>query len=385
MYKGELNHERSARHRQGIKVNKFHTKVRHTPSTVDPESTLNIKIPQISASRVIYPDSLNMTCDVKFASDATVDDIPDHLTSAIIKKFVMVINGQTVFDINNYNHLAIYREFWHSKHQYGKELTHRGIQSSATKKKRHSLTNAAEDTLASIHGKRYAFSLGSFLTDAAFTPQAIHGNIEFHLTFASGKYEISDICLEYDYIDDPILAAAIIQKYENHVHVVNDYSATTTYVVQKEKSDLHMNIPASCESLRAVLVFFKEDHDASTTYDYPSLENVEIDIDGSNSQLFTTQYLPSYAYRDAKNYFSQPGVAEAFIDQEKFYHDKFCLVIDLRTINDEKSSDTGRQIKDHIRLKISKNATDDDGKAYVFLVTDKSISFVNNQISAIRK
>jgi hypothetical protein len=43
---------------------------------------------------------------------------------------------------------------------------------------------------------------------------------------------------------------------------------------------------------------------------------------------------------------------------------------------------TGRKIKDYIKLKISKEATP-AGKAFVYLVTDKAVDFVNNQIGTI--
>jgi hypothetical protein len=372
------------RDRQGLKENKYHAKVNHNPADASPGDELVIKMPQLTPNTVLYRKSLNLTYNFKLNAGRTEADIPDHLTSAIVEKFKMTINGQTIVDTSNYHHMAIYREFWNPKHSYEKELTHRGIQSAATKKKRHAIDGAADDTLASIHGERYSFYLGSFLTDTAFTPQAVRNNVEFHLKLASGEYTLKNICLEYDYIEQPSLASEIKQKYDNHTHIINDYKSHTTKSVAAEESDFEININATYESLRNILVFFKADNNPSTAYVYPKIKDIKVDIDGATNQLFTTEYLAPYSWEDAKKYF-ELDQSESFMNQESFYTDKYCLVIDLRTINDERSSGIGREIKDYIKLKISKQATSAACKAFVYLVSDKSVSFVNNQIASIEQ
>lgn len=385
MYTGELNHALSTRNREGLKEDKVHARVNHNPSEASPGDELVIKMPQLTPSSVIYPNSLYLTYNYKLASDGAEVDIPDHLTSAIVERFKKTVNGQTVFDINNYNQLAIHREFWHPKHKYQTELTHRGIQSSATKKKRHAITGAVDDTLASVHEERYSFPLGSFFTESAFTPQAVHNTIEYHLKFTSGKYSLKNICLEYDYVINPVMAASIKQKYVNHTHIFNDYKSHTTVTVPAAESDLEININASFESLRTIIMFFKPNGNASTTYSNPLLKDVKIDIDGSTNQLFTSEYLAPYAYQDARKYFVIDRHAEAYINQESFYDSKYCLVLDLRTLDDEKSSGIGRQIKDYVKVKLSKKVTTAAGQVFVFLVTDKAVTFVNNQISSIEQ
>ena len=383
-YTGELNHNVSMRARQGIKENKLHVKVNHNPSSASPGDELVIKMPQLTANSVLFPNSLNLTYNYKLNSGEDETSIPDHLTSAIVERLKMTINGRVIHDINNYNHLAIYREFWYSKQKYDKELTHRGIQSTATKKKRH-VAGAADDVLGLIHGERYSFWLGSFLTEAAFTPQAIQNTVEFTLKLAAGKYTLKNVCLEYDYVDEPSIARSIKQKYENHRHIINDYKSHTTKDVQEEESDFEININAAYESLRTILVFFKADNTVDLNYGYPLLKDVKIDIDGATNQLFTSEYLPMYSYEDAKRYFGTKANIPTYIEQESFYTNKYCLVIDLRTINDEGSSGIGRQIKDYIKLKISKKQTSASSKAFVFLVSDKAVEFSHNQINNIEQ
>ena len=381
-FNGELEHTVSLRDRQGIKENKMHARVNHNPSEKSAGDELVIKMPQLSPSSVIYAGSLNLTYNYKPSSDAVEADIPDHLTSAIVERFKMVIKGQTVFDTCNYNHLAIYRELWHPKHKYATELTHRGIQSAETKKKRHSLAGAAADVLAGVHKERYVMQLGSFLTHAAFTPQAIRNSVEFHIKLASGKYSLKNICLEYDYVNEPNIASGVVQKYTNYRHIFDDYKSHTTTDVPSTASDFEININATYDSLRSILILFKADNDASTTYQNPNITNVKVDIDGTTNQLFTSDYLAPYAYADASKYFKIDR-SEAYVNQETFYTDKYCLAIDLRTINDERASGIGREVKDYIKLKFSKGVTTAASKAFVFLVTDKAVEFVNNELSRI--
>lgn len=383
VYMGELNHNISMRDRIGLKENVKHSKVNHNPSTASPGDELVIKMPQLSTNSVLFPNSLNLTYDYTTDSSVTsADDIPDHLTSAIVERFKMTIGGKTIYDISNYNHLAIYREFWHSKQKYKTELTHRGIQSVATKSKRHSISGAADDALASIHLERYSFWLGSFLTDAAFTPQAIKNNVEFTLKFATGKYTLKNICLEYDYVDEPSIATSIKSKYDNHRHIVNDYKNHTTVTVPAAEGDFEININATYDSLRAVLIFFKADNKVDKDYIYPKIKNVKVDIDGETNQLYNTDYLPPYSWTDAMRFFGTRKNAPMHISQDAFYTDKYCLTMDLRTISDEQSSGVGREIKDYLKLKITKEVTP-AGKAFVYLVSDKAIEFKNSELSSI--
>ena len=337
---GELNHIRSRRDRLGIKENRTHARVGHHPSEAKPGDTLDVKMPKLSSNSVLYPNSLKLTYDFKlnFGEDET--SVPDHLTSTIIKQFKILIEGQVVVDINDYHHLAIYKEFWYRKHQYANELEHMGIQSTATKKKRH-VAGSPDDVLGAINKERYVLNLASFLTDAAFCPQAIHNDITFQITLATGEYTIGNIALEYDYILNKYIADSIKSKYIYHTHIINRYSSKTTYDVPAAAGDFEINIAATFESLRAILVFFKPDNNASTTYQFPNITDAQLDIDGVGGQAYSTKYLPQYSYDDAKRYF-QITSSEAFINKESFYTNKYGLVYDLRAINDERSSDIGR-------------------------------------------
>lgn len=129
-------------------------------------------------------------------SGSTEADLPDHLTctSAIVDNLKMIINGQTLFDISHYNHLAVYTDL-DIKNADMKMSSHT---SSFSRRllKRNGMPqpNVADDTLASIHKDRYDVSpLMSFLVDATFGPQAIHNTVSFQPKLARGKYNLNNI------------------------------------------------------------------------------------------------------------------------------------------------------------------------------------------------
>lgn len=374
----ELNINRSLRDREGIKENRMHARVAHNPSEANPGDTLNVRMPKLDANSVIYRNSLGLSFDYKLNSGKDESDIPDHLTSAIVKRLTITFEGQIVFDTNDRHHLATFKEFWYPKHEYDNELEHIGIQSAATKKKRH-VAGSPEDVLGTINGERYVFKLGSFLTDAAFCPQAIHNNVMFNITLAEGEYTLKNIKLEYDYILNQQLADSCKSKYVNHRHIINRYAYKQSYDVPTTAGDIEINIAATFDSLRAILIFFPPSNNAGTTYQFPNLTGVEVDIDGAGGQLYGGKYLPQYAWDDAKRFFLKTS-NETKINKASFYTDKFCLALDLRTINDERSSGVGREIRDNVRIKLTKGATSAACKAVVYLVSDRAIYFRNNQL-----
>lgn len=105
-----------------LKKNKLHLKVNHNSSSASPEDEFVIKMPQLMGNSVLFPNSLNLIYNYKLNAGEDETSVPDRLTSAIIKGFKMTISRRVVRDINNYNHLTIYRELWHSKQKYDKEL-----------------------------------------------------------------------------------------------------------------------------------------------------------------------------------------------------------------------------------------------------------------------
>ena len=387
MYSGELDHNKTTRGRSGIKEDKVYAKVNHNPSTAAPGDELVIRMPKLNANTVLYPNSLNLTYDFKLddGASASVADIPDHLVNAIVERFQLNINGMTIHDISNFNHLAMYKDFFMLESDYEKNMAHRGIDAALTKSKRHSLNGAADDVLGSIHKQRYVFKLSSFLTDVAFNPQSIDNNIEFKIKLMAGKYKLGNICLEYQYVQSSSLSYDIKQKYINHRHIINDYKSHTTTAVKKEESEFEINVNAVYESLRAIVILFKEDNTPNLKYNYPNIKNLRVDIDGTTNQIYSSDYLPQYAYDDVIRYFGVSGSENGTIklNQKTFYDDKYALVIDLRTIDDEGSSGTGREIKDNIKIKISKNETNDDYKAFTYLIYDKAVQFTNNMINSI--
>jgi hypothetical protein len=372
----ELDHRLSKRYIDGPKEDKIHARVTHNPSTISPGETLTVKVPKLTADSVLYPESLELVFDFKLESAGTVDDIPDHLTAAIVDKYELKVNGKDVLTIDKYNHYKIYRELWKSEEDY-KNSKARGIQSDAEKKQRHGLETATQPS-AKVFGERYWFNLGHFLLNSAFSPQAINNDIEVILKFNSGDYTIKNIHLEYDYIMERNLANDIRSKYSNHSHYIDGVHCSTTKTVDSAAGDFEININASYDSLRGVLILYKDSLNTGYVYKNPNITKLKVDIDGRTNQVYSSDYQPEYAWLSAKTYFDTYKTNHTTFDN--FYGNNYCTFIDLRTINNEKAHGTGRSVRDYVKLKFTKEATSSDYKAIVYLIYDKKVLFNNNEI-----
>lgn len=74
------------------------------------------------------------------------------------------------------------------------------------------------------------------------------------------------------------------------------------------------------------------------------------------NQIYATDYHPIYSYIYAQKYFGRSESVVQNIETENFYKYHFGLLINLRTLNDEKSYGIGRRIEDYIKFKISKKS-----------------------------
>lgn len=90
-------------------------------------------------------------------------------------------------------------------------------------------------------------------------------------------------------------------------------------------------------------------------------------------------------YSEAKRYFADP-LRTPFVSRRKFYVDKFACVIDMRTVNDEKVSGSGRKLigtQAGVLLEIEKEATTANLSCHVFVVSDGIVNVVENALQGL--
>ena len=135
-----------------------------------------------------------------------------------------------------------------------------------------------------------------------------------------------------------------------------------------------------------VLLFTKDTVTDSEEYVYPNIDSVKITIEGVPNAIYSQGIPKSRLYGEACRLFSQ-GVTDQFMTVNKFFKDKFGLVIDLRAHQDNENTGQGKRVvntQNGILLEIKKRSHTGALKCHIFVVSDALANMVNNDLQSIQ-
>ena len=141
--------------------------------------------------------------------------------------------------------------------------------------------------------------------------------------------------------------------------------------------------------MKAIVILFtkKSGRVGSEEYVYPNIERVKVTIEGSPNMVYSQGIPKNRLYSEAKRLFNQVDDYDRLIRVQSFYKDRFALVIDLRSIEDNMKHATGKKIvntQSGVLLEIAKLATGVDLTCRIYVLSDTLVNFVNNDISSIQ-
>ena len=146
------------------------------------------------------------------------------------------------------------------------------------------------------------------------------------------------------------------------------------------------NIPR--KSMRSiVLLFTKQSRCDSEEYLYPNITEVKLTIEGVPNSVCSQGVPSSRFYEEAKRLFYQKDVKDQFMTVEKFYKDKFALVIDLRSHEEVNKTAHGKKIvntQNGVLLEIKKKAHNGNINCNIFVVSDGLVNFINKDLQSIQ-
>ena len=202
-----------------------------------------------------------------------------------------------------------------------------------------------------------------------------------------GTYSLENIQLEYETIDNLDVARKISQTYNvgrsqsyDHVTLMKtlNWAASSTLINE------NINLPR--KSMKAiVLLFSKSTVVDSEEFMYPNISEVKVTIEGVPNVVYSQGVKRSRFYEEANRLFNQ-DTKDQFMTLEKFFKDKFALLIDLRAHVDKSVMANGREIintQNGILLEIKKTAHTGILKCSLFVVSDALVKFVNNDLQSI--
>ena len=405
-YGEDMTPERQKRKPLGFKADRIHRSVLVDSSTARPGGNLNIQLHKIK-NEPIVPGSMYVTFKAKpkSAKDKATTFV-QNLGRAIVVEKELTFNGKRATLINEHDEYKLYCDTWLSRGQR-KDRILQGIQDPDGLKCRIGAKKDAQGTdltgltdddkaLKTAYGDLFQIPLEDELfTDVApFCPYFINDNVVIELKLARAEdvvlskdseasYEISDVHLEWDGIQDTRLASEIATMYNSGFNIAYD----RVQFLRKENhlkstSLINVNVKESLRSLRGILILFKNTTDRTKyacnreIFYNPEIEKIEVNTNGKSNQLYANGILAKDLWPEARKFFA----GSTDMTQGKFYTDKFCVWIDTRSTTDKSVHGNGLRLDGSasgMNLAISKKAgsSSESFTMYIYLVIDAVLEF----------
>ena len=109
----KLNPEHSLRMTRGINGTRRTEIVTHDPSTIDQNELLLIEFPNLGSDDVILPGTVNLSFNIELFSTADPRrTLMSNIGRVIVKKLSVKFDGNVIFDMDDSDVFACYRDLW---------------------------------------------------------------------------------------------------------------------------------------------------------------------------------------------------------------------------------------------------------------------------------
>ena len=382
--------------------------VTHNPNTASPGEELYVDIPKLKASSCLVPGSLHIIFD--FEVTGTKSWFINNLSKGLQRRHQVRLAGECVYDCDRENLYSTYKDLWMSNSErnnmieYGisNENIRKLISGDDTGASSGNDQKANDALLYGVYSKRQRIRLDKIIADhGVYAPFLMNNNPRYIITLPSssevliaqrgetlGAYSLENIQLEYETIDDPDLASQVTSLYSTGRSLSYEHVTLMKTVVWNANDTLvneNVNLPR--KSMKAiVLLFNKSIVTDSEEFVYPNIDSIKLTIEGVPNAVYSQGIPKSRLYDEACRLFSQ-GVTDQFMTVEKFFKDKFALVIDLRAHPDNEKTGQGRRListQNGVLLEIKKKAHTGSLKCHILIVSDGLVNMTNNDLQSIQ-
>ena len=363
-----------------------------------PNDTFYVRMPKLSPNQVIVPDTMNLT--FKFNNSNTKSRFKNNLGRILCEGLTIQIGGEIVYDNRGEGMFEIYKDLWKSESkregmlEYG--IANENIRKLMSGDDSATTSGKDDDVLLEKNQKVLKIKLGKILDgQGPYAPYNM-SDVEYRIKLpesdkvlhaqtgeTAGTYKLTDINLEFETIEGEKLVGQVKSDYQTGRQLWYDYTTLLKTLEWKKDStvqSIDINIPR--KSMRGVvLLFTKKNPTDSEEFLNAKIELAKVSIDGNPNSVYSQGLTKSEIYNEARRFFGKAkDINNDNLSKLDFLKDKYALVIDLRTVDQENVIHSGRNIigvQSGILIEIEKLVTSVDLLCHVFVVADGSVSIKN--------
>ena len=349
-----------------IKGDKTRQVVTMNPNKASPGEKLYIDIPKLKQDRCLVPGSLHLLFDLKVSN--TKSHFLNNLSELLQKQLQITLSGETGYDNTEESLYSVHKDLYLSKSQrenmieygIGSENLRKLISKDDSGATSGDATKVSEKLMFDIYGTKQKICLDRIIRDhGLYAPFQMNNNFKYIITLPQaskimvaqsgetlGNYSLENLELEYETIENQDIADVITSLYRTGRSLSYEHITLMKTVLWTASSTLineSINIP--CKSVKAiVLLFTNTTRKDREEFLYPNITSVKLTIEGVPNQVYSQGIPKSRLYDEAKRLFGSKNGMDQFMTLEKFYKDKFALVIDLRLNEEVNRTGHGKKI-----------------------------------------
>ena len=211
-----------------------------------------------------------------------------------------------------------------------------------------------------IYGTKQKIRLDKIIRDhCLYAPFQMNNNFSYIITLPKsneimvaqsgqtlGTYNLQNIELEYERFENQSVANEVSSLYAAGRSLFFEYVTLGKTTVWAAASTLiNENINILRKPMKAIVMLFTKDtRTDSEEFVYPNISEVKLTIEGVPNQIYSQGINKSRFYEEAMRSFGSKDLKDQFMTPQKFYKDKFALVVDLRSNEESNKTGIGKKI-----------------------------------------
>ena len=369
-----------------------------------PGDAYYVCVPKLSSNQVYIPDTMNVT--FKFQNGNTKSRFKNNLGQILCKSLIVRIFGTVVYENGMEGLFETYKDLWKSESKR-KGMVRYGICNENIRKlmsRDDSATTSVKekDVLMEKNNKTLKINMGKILEGHGPIAPYDMSDIEYQFTLPKteeimvaqtgqklANYKLVDMNLEIETIEGEEVANTTRSVFTEGMDLWNDHiTHLMTEEWAKDSTFNSINISVPQESLKAVVLLFTKDGSTDIEeFCNAEVENVKVMIEENPNSVYSEGMPRSQIYEEAVRFFgSQKNKNNDNLEEIDFLTNKYCVAIDMRTVDDENVVHSGRHLKgvqSGILIKVQKLATSTNLFCQVFVVSDGKVEISDQRLKNV--